>query len=150
MKLIKTCLIFNILFLSSTIQPYCTKNPTINTKYEFDTYIDDFTFSPNGKYLAVLFWNNTLQIFDISIKNISFKQEKKHVKLYKFSSDSKYLGIILWDGNFQLLDMQTEESLLDLGSVKNFKFSKSNNHIAMLFESNKPEDKHIIEVFDIE
>jgi len=146
-------LIFALLFLT---QSHYTVSFDPDIIEQFEGYVESFSFSNNSRYLAVLLWDNTLQVFRIKSNKLLLRCEEKGVKEYSFSENSNYVAITFWSGNLHVLDLRNLKTLLTLTSVKKFIFSPNSKYICVLFKlsdidskDRDPGYKHMMKVFGL-
>jgi len=122
---------------------------------QVEGYVEHFSFSDNSRYLAILLWDNTLQIFRMKKKNIELKKEIYRVKDYTFSKNSNYVAVIFWTGNLEVVDLRSFKTLFSLASVKKFEFSPDSKNLCVIFKQidvktkRESSNKHLVEVFGI-
>jgi len=126
----------------------------VSVEQQFGKYVENFSFSPNSRYLAMLLWDNTLQVYKVKKNQIELKEEVKGVKDYVFSKNSNYLASIFWSGHLEVLDLRNMQTILNLASVKMFKFSPNSKSICVLFNQDNVRYKasknvQIMKVYDI-
>jgi len=118
-------------------------------------HVEDFSFSPDNRHLAVLLWDNTLQVLEVKKSEMILKKEIKHIKDYVFSRNSNYLAVVFWSDCLQILDLRTSETIQTLPSVKMFKFSSDSKSICVLLKESCSDKKgpsdnvHTIKIFEI-
>ncbi|BBM87614.1 serine/threonine protein kinase [Candidatus Uabimicrobium amorphum] len=120
------------------------KAPILIEKNRLVAYCNNFYFSPNGKYLAVLFRETEVdrQRQYCSVYDTQLKQEIKRVETKlgrvdaKFSNDSRFLAYCDLDGGASLIDTHENKIIRELCKLKgknkatNLDFSPDSQYVS--------------------
>jgi WD40 repeat protein len=92
----------------------------------------EFSFSPNGEYIATISDGRKLKLWDLSSKQISKLSEDEEVYEFKFSPDNKYIATISTDDKLRLWDLsgyRITEWKLPKYELVNISFSPDGDYI---------------------